>query len=53
MGHIKEPKNIDLQIESSKVTESDKKAISEYIAKLKSEKKLKLKKSRRSNQYAE
>jgi hypothetical protein len=31
MGHIKEPKGVDLLIEETKITSADKKAISEFI----------------------
>ena len=31
MGHIKEPKGVDLLIEEMKITSADKKAISEFI----------------------
>ena len=33
MGHIKEPKGVDFIIQSEPLTESDRKAISEYILK--------------------
>ena len=36
MGYIKEPKNIDFLIQSSPLTEKERKAISEYIRKFKS-----------------
>lgn len=39
MGYIKEPKNIDLQIEPTKVTEEDINAISEFIQKQKKDSK--------------
>ena len=33
MGHIKEPKGVDFIIQSEPLTQSDRKAISEYILK--------------------
>lgn len=37
MGHIQEPKNVDLIIESPPLTEQERKEISEYIERLKKE----------------